>query len=183
MVDGMPEHPAGPLPGPPPASPPPPPCPGGTLVLDEQASAMSMGISAIVCLRISSSLCSVCMRIEHGHPRDPIDGQPAALRRAPNRFRARRLVDAEALLLVVAHVRAQPRHAGVGVALDHRCARERTAAVHRETPGLGEASFDDVARHRGPRSRTLAIRTPRPHRWDYLFWALRLPIFREDPEL
>ena len=87
------------------------------------------------------------VRIEHGHLRDPVHREVVPCRRRSDCFGSRRVVQTERLLLVLAHIRVEPRHAFVGVPRHEGEAQLRTLRFGGDVKAVREQSFYDIARH------------------------------------
>src|SRR5215207_1442707 len=95
----------------------------------------------------SSLVLGVEIWVEHADLGDPLDREVVACSGLADGLRARPVVDAERLPLVVAHVRVDPRDSLVRVALDDAEAQlsARGSAGNPET--FREDSLDYVPRH------------------------------------
>src|SRR6266496_5883240 len=87
------------------------------------------------------------VRIEDADLRDAVDGKLVAQRGLANRLRTRTVQHAERLRRVIAHVRVNPRHAVVRVALDDATTAFRSLLVPRNAQAIWKRALDDVPRH------------------------------------
>src|SRR6266545_144396 len=87
------------------------------------------------------------VRIEDADLRDAVDWKLVAQRGLANRLRTRTVQHAERLRRVIAHVRVNPRHAVVRVALDDATTAFRSLLVPRNAQAIRKRALDDVPRH------------------------------------
>src|SRR5262245_30010416 len=85
--------------------------------------------------------------IEDPDSGDAFDGQVVALGGSPDRLRIRTVVNAERLLPVVTHVRVDPGHADLGIALHDSQARRCAVVVDGNRQAVGKETLDQVSRH------------------------------------
>src|SRR6266545_7238174 len=87
------------------------------------------------------------VRIEDADLRDAVDGKLVAQCGLANCLRTRPVQHAERLRRVIAHVRVNPRHAVVRVALDDTATAFRSLLVPRNAQAIRKRALDDVPRH------------------------------------
>src|SRR4030095_2502183 len=92
------------------------------------------------------------IRVQDANFRDAIDWQVVSPGRAPNGFRRKRVVRAEGLFSVIAHIRVNPGNAVFLVNKHDLPAHLCTFLVNRNLQTFRKATFNDVARHNIPSS-------------------------------
>src|ERR1019366_1484397 len=84
--------------------------------------------------------------IKHGHSCDLVNRKLVTSGGLPDRLWTRRVIDAERSRLVLAHKRADPRHALFRVPLDDPAAALRSTVCHRSLQTLREGALHHVSR-------------------------------------
>src|SRR5262249_39165037 len=123
--------------------------------LPESAAAMPMAATATTATAPSATsqfltfmlLLVIEVRVEDADLRDPVHVEVVLRGGGPDRFRSRGVVDAEGLLLVLAHVRVEPGHTLPGVPLGDRKAQGGALRVTGNVETVREEALDDVAWH------------------------------------
>src|SRR3954453_9005966 len=119
---------------------------GAAVASAAAASAARAGRCVLVMSKLLERL-AVEVRVEHANLGDLVNRQFVARGGPADRLGAGRVVEAERAPLVLAHVRADPGHALLGVALDDGEAQLGSAVGHGDVQPIGERALHDVARH------------------------------------